>query len=84
MSDEETMENGAITYYFENIGEQITDKVLEVANAKGFRTEGEERSCCFNPWRSRNKTAEAFKDMGIGGHRDYTSNRAKCWSTAIN
>lgn len=36
MSDEETMENEAITYYFENSGEQNTDKVLEVTNARAL------------------------------------------------
>ena len=37
MSDEETMKNEAITYYFENSGEQNTDKVLEVTNARALQ-----------------------------------------------
>ena len=36
MSDEETMENEAITYYFENSSEQNTDKVIEVTNARAL------------------------------------------------
>lgn len=59
------MDNEAITYYFENGGEQNTDKVLEVAKARALKRKVKHVIVASTRGEAGIKAAEAFKDTGI-------------------
>jgi hypothetical protein len=59
------MDVEAVTYYFENRGEQNTDKTLELAKAKALELNVKHVVVASTRGVTGTKAAEAFKDTGI-------------------
>jgi hypothetical protein len=59
------MDTEAVTYYFENGGEQNTDKTLELAKARALERNVKHIVVASTRGETGIKAAEAFKDTGI-------------------